>query len=80
MPKRGSRLHRFQRQAFPIVTAQHGPAISKLNIFQLVLIQPEIVTEFMDDSQADLWADLGFAGADRFNILLIEHDVIGSRW
>jgi hypothetical protein len=26
MPKRGFRLHRFQRQAFLIATAQHGPA------------------------------------------------------
>ena len=31
----------------------------------------------MDDRQADLFADSGLAGADRFNILLIEHDVIG---
>jgi hypothetical protein len=26
---------------------------------------------------ADLSADLGLAGADRFNIFLIKHDVIG---
>jgi len=31
----------------------------------------------MDDRQADLFADFGLAGADRFNILLIKHDVIG---
>ena len=34
----------------------------------------------MHDRQADLFADFGFAGADRFNILLIKHDVVGSRW
>ena len=28
----------------------------------------------MDDRQADLLADFGLAGADRFNILLVEHD------
>jgi hypothetical protein len=33
----------------------------------------------MDDRQADLLADLGLGGADRFNILLIKHDVIGPR-
>ena len=49
-----------------------------LNILQLVLIHPEIVTQFMDDRKADLFADFGLAGADRFDIFLIEHDVIGS--
>src|ERR1035441_1594737 len=33
----------------------------------------------MDERQADLFADSGLAGADRFNILPIKHDVIGSR-
>src|SRR5216684_2926841 len=33
----------------------------------------------MDDCQPDLLADFGLAGADRFNILLIKHDVIGPR-
>jgi hypothetical protein len=28
----------------------------------------------MDDRQADLFADFGLAGADRFNILLIKHN------
>src|SRR6266699_2030866 len=32
----------------------------------------------MDDRQADLLADFGLARADRFNILLIKHDVIGT--
>jgi len=54
-------------------------ASSSLDVFQLFLIQPEIVAQFMDDRQADLFADLGLAGADRFNILLIKHDVIGPR-
>jgi hypothetical protein len=30
----------------------------------------------MDDCAADLFTDFGFAGADSFNILLIQHDVI----
>ena len=33
----------------------------------------------MDHRQADLFADFGLAGADRFNVFLIEHDVVGSR-
>jgi hypothetical protein len=52
-------------------TRETGPAISQLNILQLVLIHPEKVAQFMDDRQADLFADFGLAGADRFNILLI---------
>ena len=55
-----------------------SPAILQLNILQL-FIQPEIVTQFMDDRQADLSTDFGLVGADRFNVLLIKHDVIGSR-
>jgi len=64
-------------RSFPIVTSEPSPAISQLNILQLVLIHPEIVAQFMDDRPADLFADSGLAGADRFNILLIKHDVIG---
>jgi len=41
--------------------------------------RPEIVSQFMNDSQADLFADFGLVGADGFDILLIKHDVIGSR-
>src|ERR1039458_9278980 len=37
------------------------------------------MTQFMDERQADLFADFGLARADRFNILPIKHDVIGSR-
>src|ERR1035441_1010647 len=33
----------------------------------------------MDERQADLFADSGLAGADRFNILPLKQDVIGSR-
>jgi len=36
------------------------------------------VTQFIDDGQADLCADFGLVGEDRFNIPLIQNDVIGS--
>jgi len=32
----------------------------------------------MDHRKADLLADFGLSGANRFNILLIKHNVIGS--
>ena len=41
-------------------------------IFQLFLIHSEIVAEFMDDGQADLFVDFRVAGANRLNILLVE--------
>src|SRR5215469_7808818 len=44
---------------------------------QLTLIHSEIVAEFVDDRQADLFPDLGLGGADSFDVLLIENDVIG---
>jgi hypothetical protein len=56
---RASASHNPHAQA-----SQITPSAS-LNILQLVLIQPEIVAQFMDDSQADLFADFGLAGADR---------------
>ena len=49
-----------------------------LHIFQLFLIQPEIVTQFMNDRKADLLADLGLSEADGFDILLIKNNMIGS--
>jgi hypothetical protein len=45
----------------------------------LALIHAKIMAKFMDDRQADLLTDFDLAGADRFNILLIKHDVIGPR-
>jgi hypothetical protein len=54
------------------------PLTLTLNILQLVFVQPEIVTQFVDDRQADLFADFDLAGAHRLDILLIKHDVIGS--
>ena len=40
----------------------------KLNVRQLLLVQSEVVAEFVDDSQADLCADFGLTGADCFDI------------
>jgi hypothetical protein len=42
----------------------------KLHILQLILIQAKVVAQFVDDCQADLFADFVLVGADRFNILL----------
>jgi hypothetical protein len=41
----------------------------QLHIFQLFLVHPEIVTEFVDDGQADLFADFCLAAAGCLNIL-----------
>jgi hypothetical protein len=49
-----------------------------LHIFQLFLSHAEIVTQFVDYGQSDLFADFRLAGADCLNILLIEDDMIGS--
>jgi hypothetical protein len=38
----------------------------------------EIVTQFVDDGQPDLFADFRVAGANRLNILLVQDDMIGS--
>jgi hypothetical protein len=50
----------------------------QLHIFQLFLVHPEIVTEFVDDGQADLFAGFCLAAAGCLNILLVEDDMIGS--
>jgi len=54
-------------------------ASRRLNILQVFLIESEIVPQFMDDCKADLLADFGLSGTNRFNILLVQNDVIGSR-
>jgi len=63
--------------------ASHEPLNRKLamrlHILQLILVHPKVVAQFVDDCQADLLADLVLVGADRFNILLVKHDVVGSR-
>jgi hypothetical protein len=51
------------------------PAMS-LDIFQLALIHPEIVAQFVDDGTPDFVANFGLAGAHRFDVFMIKHDVI----
>jgi len=69
------------RPVLSILSAsQHGfssrPATSSLNSLQLILIHPEIMAQFMNDRQTDLFADFRLAGADRLNVFLIKHDLI----
>jgi hypothetical protein len=49
-----------------------------LNVFQLVLVHAEVMSQLVDDGQADLLADFRLAGTDGFNIFLIEGDAIGT--
>ena len=46
-----------------------------LNVPKLFLRHAEIVPQFMDKRLADLVADFCFARTDRFDVLLIKHDV-----
>jgi adenylate cyclase len=49
---------------------------SSLNILQLLLVQSEIVTQFVYDGQSDLFADFCLLGADCLNIFLVEEDSV----
>jgi len=51
----------------------------QLHILQLLLSHPKIVPQFMYESLANLMSDFSLVRADRFNILLIKHDVLRSR-
>ncbi len=42
-----------------------------LNVLQLILVHPKVMSQFVDDRAADLLPDFGLVGADRFNIPLI---------
>jgi hypothetical protein len=53
--------------------------VMRLHILKLILIQAKVVAQFVDDRQTDLFPDLGLIGANRFNILLVKDDVVGSR-
>jgi hypothetical protein len=44
---------------------------AELDIFQLFLVHAEIVPELVDDREPDLLSHFGFAGADRFDALLL---------
>ena len=46
-----------------------------LNIPKLLLRHAEIVPQFVDKRLADLVADFCLARTDRFDVLLIKHDV-----
>ena len=73
----------FETRAAHTGYASHPPRnlpAEEINILPLLLIHPKMVPQFMDDRQADLFADFGLAGADCFNILLIKNNVIGSIW
>jgi len=49
---------------------------SELNILQLLLVHAEIMPELVDDREADLIPDFGLGGAHRFDVLLVEDDVV----
>jgi len=46
-----------------------------LNILQLLLRHPEVVTQFVHERLADLVANFCLVRTDRFDVLLIKHDV-----
>jgi hypothetical protein len=48
----------------------------QLNILQLLLVHTEVVAELVDDRELDLISNFGLGGANRFDVLLVEHDVI----
>jgi hypothetical protein len=51
--------------------------LKTLNVPELFLSHAKIVPQFVHERLADLMAHFRFAGTDRFNVLLIKHDV---RW
>ena len=51
-----------------------------LCIFESFLVHAEIMTELMNHCEPDLCADFGLRGAHRFDVLLVEHDVVRPRW
>ena len=53
--------------------------VSGLHILQLILVQTKVVTQLVDDGPADLLADFALVGANGFNVLLVKHNVVGTR-
>jgi len=43
---------------------------------QLGIIHSEIMSQFVEDCLPDLVTDLGFIGADRLDVLLVEDDAV----
>ena len=46
-----------------------------LNVPKLLLGHAEVVPQFVHKRLADLMSDFSLTGADRFNVLLIKHDM-----
>ena len=47
-----------------------------LDILQLGLVHPEIMSQFVEDCLSDLVTDFGFIGADLLDVLLVEDDAV----
>ena len=62
---------RFHKLPFRKLQENH----QKLNVPELLLSHAEIMTQFVYKRLADLMSDFGLIGADRFDVLLIKHDV-----
>ena len=52
----------------------------ELDIFQLLLVHAKIMAKLVDDGKPDLLSDFGFGGAHRFNVFLVEDNVIRPGW
>ncbi len=46
------------------------------DVFQLGFIHPEVVSQFMEHSLSDLVTNLGFIGADRLDVFLVQDDAV----
>jgi hypothetical protein len=47
------------------------------DVFQLGFIHPEVRSQFMEHRLPDRVTDLGFIGADRLDVFLVQDDAVG---
>ena len=71
--KLGLRSYQALSDVYTTIT---GHVFVRLDIPQLSLIQAEIMSQFVEDCLPDFVTNLGFIGADRLDVLLVEDDAV----
>src|SRR5581483_4565887 len=56
---------------------ESGVGSHSLHVPKLALVHAEVMAQFVNDGAANLLADFRIAGAHSFDVLLVEHHVVG---
>jgi hypothetical protein len=70
---------REEHSAYPrgqAIANSSSPALSHAEFVKPVVVNPEVMAKFMQHCLANLFADLVVIGADSFDVLLVDTDLV----